>query len=61
MIPNRMSPNHALQRTRAAVTPAASTAFAPAAFPQPARPRRVSLSLWSLEGKLGKEKDSRNH
>ena len=42
------TPNHALQRTRSAVTAHAPTTFAPAAFPHGPRPLRVSLSLGSL-------------
>ena len=44
-----MSPNHALQRTRATVTATAAHHLRPpAAFPQCPRPWRVSLSLGSL-------------
>ena len=44
---NQPSPNHALQRTGAAVTPAASAATFPPAVQRSRQPRR-SLSLGSL-------------
>lgn len=42
------SPNHALLRTRSAVTAHAPTTFSPAAFPHGPRLLRVSLSLGSF-------------
>ena len=46
------TPNHALQRTRAAVTPAASLPHLRPPTTQLPRPRRVSLSLRSLGASL---------